>query len=210
MNSRVFAKLARDVHVLRKGRLDGVRSMDVPRHNMTTTTNAAMELLGLSLSSSSSLTMKQVRDAYFRASKQCHPDAMMGNNNKKCSSMDAAAQFLAVTDAYEELKTHLKNHRDQEDAEDEEDSYISKSEEEQFREACQEWLGISAEIVEESKSCPIFREWLKGKTDAAFHWTIFFMCNGGLAPKLRPPEALLSDGLMNHTPAKQPRRKRPT
>ena len=136
-------------------------------------TESARKILGLSLSpssSSSAISMKELRVAYFKASKACHPDTQFGKNTYQ----DATLQFLAVTEAYEQLK-HLTTSTTNTITSE---VIISKTEEEEFREACQEWLGISAEIVEESKQCPIFREWLKGKvrSDCTIFFPKFYKC----------------------------------
>mmetsp|Transcript_22723 Transcript_22723/g.32058 ORF Transcript_22723/g.32058 Transcript_22723/m.32058 type:complete len:201 (+) Transcript_22723:134-736(+) len=146
---------------------------------------SALELLNLP--TNKTFDQKELRDAYFSAAKQCHPDS----NKKSQSNDDLTNRFLDITEAYEFLQkesytfdSDQSTNRNKDDDLDETD-IISKSEEQHFREACQEYLGVSAEIVEESKACPLFRAWLKGRTDSAFHWNNFLMLHGGLAPKLR-------------------------
>jgi len=145
---------------------------------------AARALLGLpptkrKSASATSLTLKELRHAYFAAAKKCHPDVVQANNNDNGSlSLD----FLQLTRAYELLQGEITQNPDfiiQS---------ISTDEEEEFREACQKVLGIKAEIVEECKQNPMFRKWLIGRTDAAAYWQSFFTQHGGLAPKLRPKQ----------------------
>ena len=129
-------------------------------------------------------TIKELRMAYFEAAKQCHPDVVM-NNKDKSQQYD----FRDITDAYEHLlkRKHLTTSSD-----DPNDEYqISLEEEQYYRAACEQVLGISAEVVEESKQNPMFRHWLDGNTDAAQHWRAFFSNHGGLAQKLRVPVAYL-------------------
>eukprot|EP00551_Chaetoceros_affinis_P008842 CAMPEP_0203668454 /NCGR_PEP_ID=MMETSP0090-20130426/5088_1 /ASSEMBLY_ACC=CAM_ASM_001088 /TAXON_ID=426623 /ORGANISM="Chaetoceros affinis, Strain CCMP159" /LENGTH=137 /DNA_ID=CAMNT_0050532905 /DNA_START=231 /DNA_END=644 /DNA_ORIENTATION=+ len=108
-------------------------------------------------------------------------------------------QFHAVSEAYELLQKHQNTDlRDTAATSTEPSSQshyydsdiITKSEEQHFREACIEFLGVDAEIVEESKRCPLFREWLKGRTVDAFLWNSFLMKHGGLAPMLRKKKTL--------------------
>ena len=122
-------------------------------------------------------TPKQLRDAYFTAAKLCHPDL-----NKTKSEDELTERFLKITEAYEFLQ---KNKSSEIEEEIDFSNIISKSEEQMYRDACMECLGLDAETVEESKKCILFRDWLKGKTDAAFTWNRFFMSHGGLAPMLR-------------------------
>ena len=171
--------------------------------------NAARALLGLPAkttkkssradTSSSSLTLKELRHAYFAAAKKCHPDMVKGhsdnndNNNTQSSSSSSSLDFLQVTRAYEVLQNEITQKNLQEVLQD----AISPDEEAEFRNACKTWLGIDAEIVEECKQSPMFRKWLSGRTDAAYHWKTFFLQHGGLAPKLRSskqPGHLLSSG----------------
>jgi hypothetical protein len=141
-------------------------------------------------------TMKELRTAYFQAAKQCHPDSQSSyrrkvENSSSLLTSDATAEerFIMVTDAYEYLRQQLSaagttTKVDNDDG-DESLSDIEEEEEEKYRKACREYLGQPAEIVEESKRCPMFRQWLFGRTDAAFYWQSFFMLHGGLAPQLR-------------------------
>lgn len=127
--------------------------------------------------------------AYFDAAKRCHPDSSHEEKAEGMAPTDAAKRFLAVTEAYELLRTTSAASWAEAEA-----SFVTKTEEEEFREACKEWLGLPAETVEESKKCPLFREWLQGGTDAACHWSNFLFLHGGLVPKLRPPSALIGEG----------------
>lgn len=153
----------------------------------------------------------ELRDAYFTAAKLCHPDSPNakiiiltdvddhctikngGNKNYVEKDMDEetrkeqlTSQFHAISEAYELLQKKSNigffSSSSQQPSTNE---YINKSEEEHFRQACIEFLGVDAEIVEESKRCPLFREWLKGRTVDAFLWNTFLMKHGGLAPMLR-------------------------
>jgi hypothetical protein len=144
------------------------------------------------------LTPKVLRQAYLEAAKRCHPDTQMERNSKQ----DTGEQFRQVTEAYEVLLgTSMPNFSN--------DLGITDSEEAEFRRACQEMLGVRAEIVEESKRCPAFRQWLAGKTDAAYTWQVFFMRYGGLAPKLRPSAGMI-EGSKVELPKSSSRRRRPS
>lgn len=162
--------------------------------------------------------LKELRMAYFQAAKQCHPDSQSSYHQRKvenASSLltsDATAEerFIMVTDAYEYLRQQLSaigtaSKVVDDDCDDSDDSLsdIEEEEEEKYRKACLEYLGQPAEIVEESKRCPIFRQWLFGRTDAAFYWQSFFMLHGGLAPQLRShsttTQALLSNTSIDDT-----------
>ena len=117
--------------------------------------------------------MLELRIAYFRKAKECHPDVR--------SPADQASphqDFLEVTMAYEKLQQEVTGLET--DAIE-----MSFTEEQSFRIACEQQLGLPAEIVEECKTSPMFREWLSGNTDSAHHWRNFFMQHGGLAPILQ-------------------------
>ena len=179
-------------------------------------------------------TMKELRTAYFQAAKQCHPDSQSSYRQPTTAtttstalvSSDATAEerFIMVTNAYEYLRQQLSAVATKENDDDSDDTLTDVEEEEQYRRACLEYLGQPAEIVEESKRCPIFRQWLFGRTDAAFYWQSFFMLHGGLAPQLRTvstaSQALLLSNAMRSsddngttttaaTPATAQRRRRP-
>lgn len=158
------------------------------------------DALGILKLSHTRLTPSTLRTAYLQAAKACHPDT---SQNAQHSKEEAAQQFRLVTEAYEYLLTGKL------DSDDTNDYGITIEEDAAFRRACQERLGLPAEIVEESKKCPAFRQWLDGKTDAAHYWRVFFIQHGGLAPKLRPPAAGLLES--NLVPTKSStRRRRPS
>jgi hypothetical protein len=164
-------------------------------------------------------TKKELRTSYFVAAKQSHPDHFRSEISTATTAtpscctnernLDAGEQFRLVTEAYELLSQWLQL-RDDANAkqvrglnDDDYDDDISRSskQEELYRQACREWLGQSAEIVEESKACPVFRQWLRGgRTDAAQHWQSFFMLHGGLAPRLkqRPKLVVLPSSADGH------------
>eukprot|EP00554_Chaetoceros_debilis_P000016 CAMPEP_0194090948 /NCGR_PEP_ID=MMETSP0149-20130528/41034_1 /TAXON_ID=122233 /ORGANISM="Chaetoceros debilis, Strain MM31A-1" /LENGTH=216 /DNA_ID=CAMNT_0038775373 /DNA_START=100 /DNA_END=750 /DNA_ORIENTATION=+ len=171
---------------------------------------AALDLLDLR---EKNFSPRELRDAYFVAAKQCHPDAHVhrtSGDSKQTKSEDElkaelSIRFLEITEAYELLQKHpggiIKRssgdrttfNASNPGADDIIIDYITKTEEQQFREACREYLGIDADIVEESKRCPMFRLWLGGNTIDAFHWNLFLMKNGGLAPMLREMKVLHLD-----------------
>ncbi len=138
---------------------------------------AAKELLGLPLAQTSP-TPKELRAAYFTAAKRCHPDLQPQSNR------DLVELFHQITSAYELLQKATTS--------DWTDVGITDDEEATFRVACKEQLGLTAETVEESKQNPMFREWLQGKTDAAYFWQNFLANHGGLAPMLRPKPQLIA------------------
>ena len=115
---------------------------------------------------------KQLRDAYFMAARSAHPDT----TTARTDASEASRAFIAISDAYQMLRAGSG-------AEDPVDARKEEAEED-FRAACQSWLGCDALLVEEAKRCPIFREWLRGNTDAAQQWRAFLRLHGGLAPVL--------------------------
>jgi len=143
------------------------------------------------ITESDRLSMTELRQAYFAAAKQCHPDLLHQQTRNGDSSKRDGSDFLLLTQAYELLQQEIMGGSKTDDFFD---SIITESEEDAFRRMCQAQLGIPAEIVEECKSNPMFRQWLQGKTDAATHWKSFLMQNGGLAPKLRPRAGWLPAG----------------
>ena len=116
--------------------------------------------------------MLELRLAYFRKARECHPD-VRSQADQESSHQD----FLKVTMAYELLQQEVAGFAT-------EAIEISSTEEQSFRIACEQQLGLPAEIVEECKTSSMFREWLSGNTDSAQHWRNFFMQHGGLAPIL--------------------------
>jgi hypothetical protein len=150
-------------------------------------------------------TVPELRAAYFEAAKQTHPDMLRSDKNDK--NTDAAVLgFRNVTQAYEQL---LHSPSELSERSDDDVEIIPQDEEESYRSACVDFLGLPAEIVEESKQNPMFRRWLEGNTDAAHTWRSFFAVNGGLAQKLRPPSGYLGVGKSERPDFEtRPRRKR--
>ncbi|GKY90288.1 hypothetical protein MPSEU_000002900 [Mayamaea pseudoterrestris] len=154
---------------------------------------AARSLLGLPPHASQELTMMDIRFAYFKRAKECHPDIVRGSSSNDNDDNDVAAahsDFIKVTLAYEVLQQELTGRSGSSNN----DIIISQSEEESFRIACEQQLGLSAELVEECKTCEAFREWLTGNTDAAHTWRDFFMQHGGLAPRLNASVGVIGAG----------------
>jgi curved DNA-binding protein CbpA len=153
------------------------------------TISTAKRLLGFSQAYKP--TMQELRKAYFEAAKRTHPDMVQKN--------EEGMGFREVTEAYEQLLSSKE-------VETSPDLGITQEEEELYRQACTQVLGISADIVEESKRNPMFRLWLGGNTDGAQHWRAFFAVHGGLAQKIRPPSGYLNAGA--ETPRFETRRPR--
>lgn len=157
-------------------------------------------------------TMKELRLAYFEAAKRTHPDSYssLGTNNDGTGST-GGEDFCRVTEAYERLSGSCDMIGCGGRSKDDIMSWrliISREEEEEYRRACQDVLGIPAEIVEESKQNPMFRHWLNGNTDGAQHWRAFFAVHGGLAQKLARPVAYIESGQETATFETRRRRKR--
>ncbi|KAL7512028.1 hypothetical protein ACHAXN_008945 [Cyclotella atomus] len=140
------------------------------------TTASAKSMLGFT--EHCQFTIRELRHAYFEAAKLHHPDVV---KQQQLDPNIKVFDFRDITNAYEHLLTSshviLSNTSE---------PIITHDEEEEYRTACLDILGIPAEIVEESKKNPMFRQWLMGKTDAAMHWKMFLSKYGGLAEKLRP------------------------
>ena len=136
---------------------------------------SAMQLLGLD--AERHVSAKTLRKAYLEAALRCHPDLQKNNNS---------AEFTKINDAYVLLQSGIVTVPG-------EDLGITTQDEASYRRACEEWLGLPAEVVEESKRCPMFRHWLSGKTDAADRWRVFFSLFGGLSPML-PSQSPMLEG----------------
>ena len=132
-------------------------------------------------------SIRELRHAYFEAAKRCHPDVVRQHQSDGNADID----FKDITEAYEHL---LSGDHKSQFSKEELTNIITVSEDEDYRQACHTVLGLSAEIVEESKQNPMFRRWLTGNTDAAHHWRVFLAAHGGLAQKLRPPAGYLGQG----------------
>jgi hypothetical protein len=119
-------------------------------------------------------------------------------DTSKSDAADAQDRFIRVTEAYEFLLEKITGQAvdsSSSDVIDVRDEDVTMQQEADFRVGCKEMLGLTAEKVEESKRCPLFREWLKGRTDSAYLWQSFLMQHGGLAPMLRPVTLLATGPL---------------
>ena len=169
-------------------------------HQRHLTTRSALQLLGLPSSHNHkeilTLTMPQLRQAYFAAAKRCHPDTQPPQSLKQDDSSNDTQNhrdkrnnrhddFLRVTSAYELLYQQLARNGKLDT------QTISDDEQAAFRDACYMHLGVAPEVVEECKRSPEFRRWLAGRTDAAHTWRNFLTQHGGLAPQLPLPVAEL-------------------
>mmetsp|Transcript_4152 Transcript_4152/g.6268 ORF Transcript_4152/g.6268 Transcript_4152/m.6268 type:complete len:216 (+) Transcript_4152:59-706(+) len=184
---RHFVTRHTSARVIATNQMLGVAAASCNRHNISTLVGA-LHLLDLKERPSSP---KLLRVAYFQAAKNCHPDspqarALLREGDKSDEEVEImlTTQFLKLTQAYEFLQANIYKHYDGDDDVVLDQDIISYREEQDFREACQDVLGLSAETVEECKKCPLFREWLKGRTEGAGLWRRFFTQHGGLAPKL--------------------------
>lgn len=165
------------------------------------------------LSLTKHFTAKELRDAYFESAKRCHPDVQPQRRSLHSDHMnidqkaESTNMFLEITEAYEELQKYIASgrkvsgsigsttHSNDDYGNINENELITKSEEHYYREAVKETLGIDADVLEESKKCPMFRLWLKGGSHMAFHYNIFLMRHGGLAQMLPTKEvAKISEG----------------
>jgi hypothetical protein len=103
----------------------------------------------------------------------------------------SSSDFIHLTQAYELLRSEATGNKD---AMGSYPTALSPSEEEEYRLACENQLGLTAEIVEECKKNPGFLMWLSGRSDSAHHWRSFFALHGGLGPRLQPRDEMLSCG----------------
>jgi hypothetical protein len=132
-----------------------------------------------------SLSRMEIRLAYLQAAKESHPDAATVDAETAKELLNE--KFTKVTQAYEYLIRYYCNNNNTSSTDDSNNNWgISMEEEIEFNDSCLAVLGLRAEIVEESKQDPGFRQWLLGNTDSAHLWRGFLANHGGLAPKLRP------------------------
>ena len=157
-------------------------------------------------------TSTQIRDAYFTAAKRCHPDLVVSDSEKDIAR--AAQQFIRLSDAYDLIRKNdsvlssSSSTTTTTTAATTESEQVLQSEEDAFRAACEQWLGLSAEVVEDSKRCPMFRQWLVNGGKSAVHWLNFLRINGGLTPRLRPLKLLESqESLSSSSRIRRPRRR---
>ena len=148
------------------------------------------------------MTSKDLRLIYLEAAKKCHPDMAQQDTDEEDHDTRADKRdFKEVTEAYELLQRYTvrssrRNTAGNANGQADDDAYmgITERDEQDFRVACENFLGVPAEAVEESKKSPIFRAWLEGHNAQAQLWRNFFALHGGLAPMLRPVAGELDSG----------------
>ena len=184
---------------------------------------------------SSPLNLPQLRQAYLQAAKQCHPDLILqqqrssssNDENRDSSSSTTTTtsttisnvaqqqqqrhqDFLRVTAAYECLQREVTGKSSSSSVYDDDSTTTTtfyNDDDYDFRTACVEHLGLSAESVEECKQNPIFRQWLHGNNSHwAQLWRAFLAGHGGWAPQLLVQPYLPAGN--NNTTTTRRRRKR--
>ena len=159
--------------------------------------SAARAVLGLEEkgrdAAAPTLDATELRSAYYRAARECHPDTQATEGSGGDADADSGRRFRLVAEAHEFLRRQIRNGGSGADAEDRSDTPANdvvtaqhQRDEEEYRRACLQWLGLTAETVEECKRCPDFGRWLSGRSDAAFLSNDFLRQHGGLAPRLSP------------------------
>jgi hypothetical protein len=123
----------------------------------------------------------------------------------------AQDRFIRVTEAYEFLLNKITGQQAVASSNNVVDmtyEEITIQQEADFRVACENVLGLTAETVEESKRCPLFRAWLHGRSGSAKRWQSFLMQHGGLAPMLRPVTLLAAASTNNTGPLEKSKSRR--
>jgi len=174
------------------------------------TTSQAKSILGFPPASTPTVT--ELREAYYKAAMECHPDVAAqppkqahanedNNQNKKNKKKTAVTMdFRDVTEAYDYLLQHGHVNTDAPELYE----TMSQDDEQDYRAACVHVLGLRAELVEESKQNPMFLRWLSGNTDGAQIWRNFLETQGGLAQRIKPPAAFLTATPEDTTTPKNP------
>jgi len=127
-----------------------------------------------------SFSAKQLKQAYLRQCQHLHPD------HSEFGKVAATELFIEMAAAFDLLKECIDKFDARSEAAGTGDGarsatdengvpeatfdcengfviYMTVAEEEAYRDACMQWVHLSAELVEELKADPGFREWLKGK-----------------------------------------------
>ena len=111
-----------------------------------TSTSVYKSAIGiLKLSNNPNFSARELRDAYFSQAKLCHPDSSP-QEKTNISKHNSPTHFHKINDAYDFLLKHRKSstnfpNESTEGNDDHLQNFVSKTEEEMFREACREYLG---------------------------------------------------------------------
>mmetsp|Transcript_63088 Transcript_63088/g.86725 ORF Transcript_63088/g.86725 Transcript_63088/m.86725 type:complete len:183 (-) Transcript_63088:659-1207(-) len=137
-------------------------------------------------------TPHELRDAYYKRCFENHPDVQPLE-----SAVAASERFVNLNSAYELLRQCKSSSPGGESAGFNRAASTANGQELDdeagYRQSCSDWVGCSAELVEELKADPLFRLWVKGDTYSAEHWRTFLTSHGGLAP--RTLRGIISPGL---------------